>query len=240
MGRAIAKSKLLLVEGKDEVKLFDKLLADLNIGDVEIRDIMGKTRFRKNIEALPSLSGFGRVTSIGIVRDADTDPKGAFDSICGALQAAGLPRPTEPLQPAGDDPRVMVMILPDAETPGMLEDLCLESVADDPAMACVAEYFRCLQDRLEAGGLPGNLSKARVRTFLASMEWLEDAHFEHLQKRLAEHLPGLPDAPSVAKVHAFLASRYKPDLDLGIAAQAGYWQLDHAAFAQIKQFLSAL
>ena len=239
MGRRITKPKLLLVEGKDEVTLFGKLLADLAIENVEIRDIMGKTRFRERIKALPQISGFGGVASIGIVRDADTDPRGAFDSICGALQAAGLPRPTEPLQPAGDDPRVMVMILPDAETPGMLEDLCLESVADDPAMACVVEYFRCLQDRLEAGVLPGNPSKARVRTFLASMEWLEEAHFERL-KRLAEHLPELPDAPSVAKVHAFLASRYKPDLDLGIAAQAGYWQLDHAAFARIKQFLIAL
>jgi len=240
MGKAITKPKLLLVEGRDEVKLFDKLLADLNIEDVEMRDIMGKTKFRKNIKSLPTLSGFWRVTSIGIVQDADTDPKGAFDSICGALQAADLPIPTAPLQPVGDDPQVMIMILPDAETPGMLEDLCLESVTNDPAMACVAEYFRCLEERLKAGTLPGNLSKARVRTFLASMEWLEEAHFDHIQKRLAEYLPELPDAPSAARAHTFLASRYKPDLDLGIAAQAGYWQLDHAAFAQVKQFLTAL
>ena len=52
MGKAITKPKLLLVEGNDEVKLFDKLLADLGLVDVEIRDIMGKTKFRKNIRHL--------------------------------------------------------------------------------------------------------------------------------------------------------------------------------------------
>ncbi len=228
MGKAITKPKLLLVEGKDEVKLFEKLLADLGLVDIEIRDIMGKTKYRKNIEALPRLSGFGEVTSVGIVTDADKQPKGTFDSVCDALGVAGLPRPTAPLQAVGDAPLVMVMILPDGETPGMLEDLCLESVADDPTMSCLEEYFRCLEEQLEAGAFPGNPSKARVRAFLASMEWLEEAHFEYLQEHLLEeYLAELPDAPSVAKIHAFLASRYKPDLDLGIAAEAGYWQLDH-------------
>jgi hypothetical protein len=120
----------------------------------------------------------------------------------------------------------------------MLEDLCLESVSEDPAMLCVDEYFRCLEERLEM--LPRNPSKARVRGFLASMEWLEEAHFEYLQRRLGEYLPELPDAPSVAKTHTFLASRYKPDLDMGIAAQAGYWRFDHPAFEQAKRFLSTL
>jgi len=240
VGKAITKPKLLLVEGNDEVKLFDKLLADLGLVDVEIRDIMGKTKFRKNIKGLPKFTGFGKVTSVGIVTDADKQPQGTFDSICDALEAAGLPRPTAPLQPVGDDPQVAVMILPGDGREGMLEDLCLESVADDPAMPCVEEYFGCLEGQLETGVFLGNPSKSRVRAFLASMEWLEEAHFEYLQEHWREHLSELPDAPSVAKVHTFLASRYKPDLDLGIAAQEGYWQLDHPAFAQVKQFLSTL
>ncbi len=85
MGKAITKPKLLLVEGKDEVELFEKLLVDLGLMGIDIRDIMGKTKYRKHIEALPRLSGFGEVTSVGIVTDADKQPKGAFDSICDAL-----------------------------------------------------------------------------------------------------------------------------------------------------------
>jgi hypothetical protein len=38
-----------------------------------------------------------------------------------------------------------------------------------------------------------------------------------------------------------LAERFSnPHLDLGLAAQAGYWPFDHPAFAQIKQFLKTL
>ena len=236
MGRAITKPKLLLVEGKDEVKLFGKLLVDLGLVDVEIRDIMGKAKFRQNIKGLPRFTGFSEVTSVGIVTDADKQPQGAFDSICDALEAAGLPRPTAPLQPVGDDPQVAVMILPGDGREGMLEDLCLESVAGDPAMPCLEEYLRCLEEQLEAGTFPGNPSKSRVRAFLASREWLEEAHFKYLQQHSGES----PEAATTAKVHAFLASRYKPNLNLGIAAQVGYWQLDHPAFAQVKQFLKAL
>jgi hypothetical protein len=94
MGKAITKTKLLLVEGNDEVELFDKLLADLGLVDVEIRNIMGKTKFRKNIKGLPKLTGFGKVASVGIVTDADKQPQRTFDGICDALGAAGLPRPT--------------------------------------------------------------------------------------------------------------------------------------------------
>ncbi|MBL7064444.1 MAG: hypothetical protein ISS49_09620 [Anaerolineae bacterium] len=238
--KPITRSKVLVVEGQDEKNLFSKLITCLDLPDIEIRDIGGKTKFRRNIKTLTITSGYDRVTSVGIVTDADKQPQGAFDSICDALEAAGLPRPTAPLRPTGDDPQVAVMILPGDGREGMLEDLYLESVADDPVMPCLEEHFRCLEEQLEAGAFPGNPSKAIVRTFLASMEWLEEAHFEYLQKRMGEYLPELPNAPSVAKVHTFLASRYKPDLDLGIAAKKGYWRLDHPAFAQVKQFLSTL
>jgi len=40
-----------------------------------------------------------------------------------------------------------------------------------------------------------------------------------------------------AKLHAFLASRQKPDLQLGEAADKGYLNLDNPAFDQLKHFL---
>ena len=239
MGQAITRPKLLVVEGKDEVNFFAALITDLDLGDVQVQPVGGKSRFRAYLKAVANAPGYDIVTSVGIVRDADENLNGAFDSIRGALQAAGLPFPTAPLQPVVKDGlQVMVMILPDGKTPGMLEDLCLESVKETPAMLCVDEYFQCLGERLEE--LPGNLAKARMRAFLASMEWLEGAHFDYLQKHVGEYLPDLPEAPSVPQVHTFLASRYKPNLDLGVAAQAGYWPFDHPAFAQAKQFLQML
>lgn len=240
MGKAITRPKLLLVEGKDEYKFFSKMLADLHLVDIEIRDIMGKTKFRSNIKTLPSVTGFNQVVSVGIVVDADKQPQGAFDSICDALEIADLPKPEATLHPVGDDLQVTIMILPGDGRQGMLEDLCLESVAEDPAIPCLEEHFRCLEEELEADAFPGNLAKDRVRTFLASMEWLEEVHFEYLQVHLKDHWAELPEAPLVAKAHVFLATRYKPDLDLGIAAEKGYWQLDHPAFEGVKQFLRLL
>ncbi len=169
------------------------------------------------------------IVSVGIVQDADNDPAAAFQSICSALAAADLPVPEAPIQPHGANPQITVMIVPDAVTPGMLEDVCLASVADDPATECVDEFFRCLQERISA--MPQNQAKASVRAFLSAREWLEEEHFQRLQNQVIETF--VPDASaSSAKVHAFLASRYKPDLRLGTAAKAGYWLLHDDAFRQ--------
>jgi hypothetical protein len=196
----ITKSKVLIVEGEEEIRVFSELIAHLNLPDIEIRDIGGKTKFRTNVRTLMITPGFHNVTSVGVIRDADDNPASAFQSVCDALQSAGFAKPTKTLQPVGDSPQVVVMILPDGETPGMLEDLCLKSVEEDPAIRCLDEYFECLQERL--GRLPSNLSKARV--------------------------------------HAFLASRERPDLRLGEAAQKGHWPWGHPAFEQVRQFLNAL
>jgi len=240
MGKEITKPKLLFVEGKDEVHFFTKLAADLGLSDdIQIEELKGKAKPSARIRAWMTAPGHAIITSVGVIIDADGDPSAAFQSVCGALEKVGLPRPTAVEQAVSDgNHQVVVMILPDGVREGMLEDLCLESVADDPAMPCVDEYFECLEGQLET--LPRDLSEAKVRAFLTSKELLEEAEFELLQRHSREVLPEFPDAPSVAKVHAFLASRYKPKLDLGIAAEEGYWPLDHSSFERVRDFLSTL
>lgn len=234
----ITKPKVLLVEGRDEEFLFLALIKKLGLDDIDIRAFGGVAQFRSRVKTLPRISGYGTVRSIGVVRDADDDTESAFQSVCDSLLDAGLPQPDEPLQATGSDPRVSVMIVPTRARTGMLEDVCLASVADDPAMLCVEEFFECLGRAQRR--IPTHLSKARVRTFLASREVLEEAHFEFIKRHLDEWRQGIPNAPSVEKVHAFLASRYKPTLDLGQAAHAGYWDFDHPAFAEIREFLTSL
>ena len=46
--------------------------------------------------------------------------------------------------------------------------------------------------------------------------------------------------PDKARAHAFLASRSKPELRVGEAAEAGYWQLDSPVYYPLKSFLLAL
>jgi len=64
------------------------------------------------------------------------------------------------------NPKTAVLILPNASTPGMLETLCLESVATDPTIHCVEQYFDCLQK--QGITLPSNITKARAHAFLSS------------------------------------------------------------------------
>jgi hypothetical protein len=87
-----------------------------------------------------------------------------------------------------------------------------------------------------------DIPKAKVRAFLASREWLEIDHFEYLQRCMESYELTFPASPStiVPKIHTFLASRWTPDLDLGIAGKEGYWDFNHHAFDTIKQFLHLL
>jgi hypothetical protein len=234
----ITKPKLLLVEGKDEVCFFEAMTSDLGIDDVDIRDVKGKSNFGDRLSVSIKSPGHEILTSVGLVEDADNDPEGAFRSLCGALENVGLPIPPAPFQSVTDDSlRVSVMILPNSDESGMLEDLCLASVADDPAMDCVDDYMSCLEDKLDEEEFPRNPSKARVRVFLASKGWIEEGLFECIQEHIRFHPP---NNPVVESTEVFLASRSKPRLDLGIAAQEGYWPLDHPVFSHVRQFLVEL
>lgn len=170
----IVEENLLFVEGKDEELLFGELIKELRVHNVQVISFIGKSNLAGRLETLVKTSGFAKVRSLGIERDADADSKGTFQSIQSAIrqvnnklgQHVNLPVPKSPFVPTGTNPKVTVIILPPGRNRGMLEDICLKAVKGDPAMECVNEYFRCLK-RMKAG-FPKNLSKAKVHVFLAS------------------------------------------------------------------------
>ena len=240
MPAAITKSKLLLVEGKDEIEFFEAFLDNIGVDDVELRPVGGISKFKRNLKALKTFSGFHRVKSIGIVRDADYDPSNAFQSIKNALTAAGLPVPSTPYCPIPGPPKVNIAVLPAADRDGMLEDLCLQTVEQDPAMVCVKDFFRCLQKQVDPSDYPRTEAKARVRAFLTSRELLEEECYACIRDHIGSCDRSLVSEGAIMKVHTFLASRYKPDLHLGMAAKAGYWNLQDPSLAGIRTFLTQL
>ena len=160
--------KILIVEGKEDEIMFSALLSSLQITDIKIKPIGGKQNIGKNLLDFVKARNFHSIRSLGIIRDADDNPSGAFASVCSALKNAGLPVPNAPLIIAGDDlRRVGVMILPGENRCGALEDTCLESVQKDMAIPCVDGYFQCLSEREIHLPTPA-ISKARVHAFLAS------------------------------------------------------------------------
>jgi len=175
------KPKQLIVEGRDVEEFLKALLREMGLAEeIQIRSFGGISQlsnslqeFQDIIQAIRQAPGSEglltqEITSLGIVRDAErhNEPEDAFKSVCSALNGIGLTAPGQIGTFEGSNPRVGVLILPDAEKRGMLETLCLRSVADHPAMQCVNEYFDCVKEQL--GKLPKNMDKARVQAFLAS------------------------------------------------------------------------
>ncbi len=162
----ITEPNILIVEGDEDKMFFEALIQHLGLRRIQVMPIGGKTQLRPNLRSLCNLEGFPtRVRSLGIIRDADDDPQAAFQSVRGALQSVNLPVPDRPLVRVGSNPSVAVMMVPDINTPGALEDLCLQAVDNDRAKPCVEQYFDCLKQR---GLLPKNISKAKIQAFLAS------------------------------------------------------------------------
>ena len=166
----IEKPKLLLVEGIDEVRLFEALAKNIGAEDVQIRDYQGKGNLRPFLRVLPRIPGYSELESIAVTRDADDDGDNAAQSARDALGAAGFPVPNSPLESAYDGRlSVRYLIIPHGET-GALEDVCLASVAEDPAMVCVESYFGCIERSALDGPKEKWMSKAKVHAFLSSRE----------------------------------------------------------------------
>jgi hypothetical protein len=165
---SITASKILLVEGKDEVQFFEALLNHLHLKSVQIREIGGVYKFPTEFATFLVDPGFSQLNAYAIIRDADKSRTSAFQSVKGVLAKHNQPCPRKHAQFASSGAlKVGVFIMPGNTTGSMLEDLCLQTVADDEAMACVNDFIHCLKTQAKCS--PKNESKAKVQAFLAAM-----------------------------------------------------------------------
>ena len=199
-GDRIVKPKLLIGEGREELRFFRALLKQLELRNVQVFEYGGKNKLSSYLNTLPALPGYSSLASLGVTRDADDSAENAFRSIQDALRNAGLDAPESIEGAAGNKPQVRAFVLPDNESPGMLEDLCLRSVQNDRGMKCVDDFMKCVVD----------------------------------------HAKREPSPDAKARVHAWLASQDRPDLQLGVAAESGIWPLGGEAFTRIGDFLRSL
>lgn len=58
--------------------------------------------------------------------------------------------------------------------------------------------------------------------------------------RCVEESDELIYRPDKARTHAYLATKPDPHVSVGVAAQKGYWDLDHAALDGVRGFLASL
>jgi hypothetical protein len=160
---------LLIVEGMDEEKFFKAMLEQMQLSVIQVMPVGGKTQLVNNLTVIVKDPNFKQIHAIGIVRDGDDDHIAAFQSVCDALRKVVLPVPRAKGEFTIDKPGTAVLLIPPTEvgTNRMLEDLCLASAEDDPAMVCVEQYFECLASSGIA--LRDNvIAKAKVHAYLAS------------------------------------------------------------------------
>ena len=168
--KEISGQKLLIGEGTDDAYFFRAFVKHLQLDDIQVLDYAGKSNLSEFIKSLPVLPGFGQLRSIGITRDADTDAAAAFQSIRDALERASLPVPLCLAKVAAGTPNVSVFILPNCKDPGMLEDLCIESIKSKPEWVCVDAFFDCVERQMKRRPKPSTMSKARTRVWLTTCD----------------------------------------------------------------------
>lgn len=218
----IEHSVQLLVEGNDPRNFFEAFIEHLGLAGIQVQNFGGVNELNRFLQGFVLEPGFGRVRSIGIVRDAERPVDGsstveesatqelrAFQSVRTSLRNANrsrqtpsgaeLPVPDRPEERAGDRPSVSVLILPGDGGDGMLETLLCRTIAGTGVDRCIDRFFQCTE---ESGSPIHRPDKARARAYLATT----------------------PD----------------PHLSVGVAAKRNRWNLDHEAFDGVRRFLRSL
>ena len=169
------RSDLLLVhEGTADGNVLGTLMRHATIQGFQPFSMDGQDkmlRFFKGLALSPHFKnpvpGYAHpVRALAIVLDAEADVSATFQSVRDALTAAELPAPAGPGEIVDGALRVGVFLVPDNQSPGKIETLCLRSVEDDPAWSCLDVFFNCVRENGSA--LPANMDKARAQAFLAT------------------------------------------------------------------------
>lgn len=196
--------RLLLVEGTDDYWFFRRIIERRQSAGIQIIEFGGKDslgEFLTNV-LVPSVRATDIVRIIGIVRDADDFYDRAFQSVGDSVRRAGLPVPSAPLTYANGvlehaAIQVAAYIMPDNNSPGELETLCLEAVRGAETMPCVEGFFECL-DAID--NVPSKEDKARLGAFLSA--YRDDPNLRIGEALSAGVIPW--NSPAFDGVHQFL------------------------------------
>ena len=173
--------RLLLVEGYDDEVFFDKLAAHLEVrGSFHIVRCGGVTRLQEELLlALSDTNFFRRLKHVAIVRDADQNTD-AFSSAKSAFEYANdngpkdanetplneYDIPTEPFTRTTKTPFTSVLILPDPDESGALENYVIKALKRDDLWTCVDKYFKCAK-KVGLNTEEARLAKSQIGVFIS-------------------------------------------------------------------------
>jgi hypothetical protein len=141
------------------------LATHLNL-EIRAEEYLGKNNLSQFLASLQKRPEFAqqKVETIAILRDANGDSAAAFASVREALRHNGFTPPNANAIFCDGALRVGIFIV-GVHGCGMIEDVCLESVSDQPEFSCVGDYFDCIAQKSSRSKFS---SKARVRVWMTS------------------------------------------------------------------------
>lgn len=157
--------RFVFCEGKDDVAVVRGLAECLKL-EIQVEEYRGKDNLPTFLVSLQKRPDFAqqKVIAMAILRDADNDLKASFTSVHDALIRSGFPAPDANAKFTESAPRVGVFIV-GVNGRGMIEDVCLNSVSNQPEFDCVDDYFNCIAKKSSRTKFS---SKAKVRVWMAS------------------------------------------------------------------------
>ena len=170
---SIEKPVVVLCEGLEETLFFPRLFRATNRTNlsqkIQFLTYDGKNNLPRFVaNGLIKLPGFKSITSLGVMMDADGEPEGvqpSFQSIQNVLRTIFYPVPDTPGQLATTgNLRTIIWILPDNQSRGEFEDICLRALTAHPVFPCLEAFKECLQCK---GCTIPRSAKAPLYTILA-------------------------------------------------------------------------
>jgi hypothetical protein len=159
--------KLVICEGADDESVLEGICNASGIDGLMIENCKGRHNLERFVSELRIRPEFTRqeVESVAIIIDAEINSEASWQKVRNAVQLGfALPLPA-PGEFAGQRPRIGGFVVSGAEGRGMIEDLCLAAVSDQPGYPCLQEYFKCLSERTDKKEYR---SKAKFRAWMAS------------------------------------------------------------------------
>lgn len=168
--KRITEPYVLLCEGQHDSEFFTHLIGIHGLPKFEVCSVNyvmngnhgGNSRFRDALDALVAKPGFQQVQKILIAADSDfpappgASPRNSFTDVVAQIDSTapiiGPPRskfaaPAAPLQKAGSNPSVVVLMVPWPGTPGNLDTMCLTAArnhSNSAFVSCVDSFSQCV------------------------------------------------------------------------------------------------
>ena len=170
----MSEQLILLVEGEDDKHVVEHLYRRVHGDEAPLPfKIENKESYEKLLEGLPQHLKSSGLQVLGIVVDANDDPKARWREIRDAAANGGVDLPAEPA-PNGTFvegcPRVGAWLMPNNTSPGELEDFARGLIPrNDRVWPLAKAYIAGIpkEDRLFK---PGKIVRANLYAWLASRE----------------------------------------------------------------------